>query len=112
MRYFNSSGPNVIEQHYTLMRSELVKKGLAKVHKERYFTIPTKDGTGKSTYFQLLTYQLEAEGYKVAHVNLENYIKMPRLILSWMNWWYVCAIFGELTLLGTLYKAFLPKLVI
>ena len=74
MRYFNSSGPNVIEQHYTLMRSELVKKGLAKVHKERYFTIWAPRQTGKSTYFQLLTYQLEAEGYKVAHVNLENYI--------------------------------------
>jgi hypothetical protein len=73
MRYFNSSGPNVIEQHYTLMRPELVLEGLDNVHRERYFTIWAPRQTGKSTYFQLLTYKLEAEGYKVAHVNLENY---------------------------------------
>jgi hypothetical protein len=73
MRYFNSSGPNVIEQHYTLMRPELVSIGLDYVHKERYFTIWAPRQTGKSTYFQLLTYQLEAEGYKVAHVNCTHF---------------------------------------
>jgi hypothetical protein len=73
MRYFNSSGPNIIAQHYTLMRPDLVLEGLEKVHNDRYFTIPSSDGTGKSTYFQLLADALEKEGYKVAHVNFENF---------------------------------------
>ncbi len=73
MRYFNSSGPNVVEQHYTLMRPDLVEIGLDYVHKERYFTIWAPRQTGKSTYFQLLAHKLEAEGYEVALVNFENY---------------------------------------
>ncbi len=73
MRYFNSSGPNIIEQHYTLMRSELVSEGLDYVHKDRYFTIWAPRQTGKSTYFRLLATKLEAEGYKVVHVNFENF---------------------------------------
>jgi AAA-like domain len=73
MRYFNSSGPNIIAQHYTLMRPDLVLEGLEKVHNDRYFTIWAPRQTGKSTYFQLLTSELEKEGYKVAHVNFENF---------------------------------------
>jgi hypothetical protein len=73
MRYFNSSGPNIIEQHYTLMRSELVAEGLDYVHKDRYFTIWAPRQTGKSTYFRLLATKLEAERYKVVHVNFENF---------------------------------------
>jgi AAA-like domain len=73
MRYFNSSGPNVIEQHYTLMRPELVSIGLDYVHKERYFTIWAPRQTGKSTYFRLLATKIEREGYKVVHVNFENF---------------------------------------
>ena len=73
MRYFNSSGPNIIEQHYTLMRPKLVLEGLDNVHKERYFTIWAPRQTGKSTYFRLLATQLEKEGYKVVHVNFENF---------------------------------------
>jgi hypothetical protein len=73
MRYFNSSGPNIIAQHYTLMRPDLVLEGLEKVHNDRYFTIWAPRQTGKSTYFQLLTSALEKEGYKVAHVNFENF---------------------------------------
>jgi AAA-like domain len=73
MRYFNTSGPNIIEQHYTLMRPQLVLEGLDKIHKERYFTIWAPRQTGKSTYFRLLADNLKAEGYKVAHVNFENY---------------------------------------
>lgn len=33
MRYFNTSGPNIIEEHYTLMRSKLIEEGLDKIHK-------------------------------------------------------------------------------
>ena len=73
MRYFNTSGPNITAQHYTLMRPQLVAKGLDKVHKDRYFTIWAPRQTGKSTYFRLLADQLVLEGYKVAHVNFENY---------------------------------------
>ena len=75
MRYFNSSGPNVVEQHYTLMRPELVSVGLDYVNKERYFTIPTliKVGTGKSTYFHLLAAKLAEEGYRVVNVNFESF---------------------------------------
>ncbi len=73
MRYFNSSGPNVVEQHYTLMRPKLVEKGLDKVHRERYFTIWAPRQTGKSTYFHLLAAKLMAEGYKVVNVNFESF---------------------------------------
>ena len=73
MRYFNTSGPNIVEQHYTLMRPKLVLEGLDKIHKDRYFTIWAPRQTGKSTYFRLLADILQAEGYMVAHVNFENY---------------------------------------
>ena len=75
MRYFNTSGPNIIQQHYTLMRPELVSVGLDYVNKERYFTIPTliKVGTGKSTYFHLLAAKLAEEGYRVVNVNFESF---------------------------------------
>jgi AAA-like domain len=73
MRYFNTSGPNILSQHYTLMRPQLVLEGLDKIHKDRYFTIWAPRQTGKSTYFRLLADRLETEGYKVAHVNFENY---------------------------------------
>ena len=73
MRYFNTSGPNIIKEHYTLMRPELVTQGLTAVHLRRYFTIWARRERGKSTYFKLLTEQLRAEGYKVAHVNFENF---------------------------------------
>ena len=73
-RYFNTSGPNIIRQHYTLMREGLVKKGLEFVHDLRYFTIWAPRQTGKSTYFLLLKKRLENEGYKVIHMNVENYL--------------------------------------
>jgi hypothetical protein len=73
MRYFDSSGPNIIEKHYTLLRLNLVQKGLGKIHDERYFTIFSPRQTGKSTYFRLLAAKLEEEGYKVVHVNFENF---------------------------------------
>ena len=73
MRYFNTSGPNIVEEHYTLMRPQLIEKGLDKIHKNRYFTIWAPRQTGKSTYFRLLADSLETEGYKVAYVNFENF---------------------------------------
>jgi predicted AAA+ superfamily ATPase len=73
MRYFNTSGPNIVAEHYTLMRPELVAEGRLAVHRSRYLTIWAPRQTGKSTYFKLLSEVLTAEGYKVAQLNFENY---------------------------------------
>jgi AAA-like domain len=73
MRYFNTSGPNITEEHYTLPRTELVQIGKKMVYNRRYFTIWAPRQTGKSTYFRFLADALETEGYKVAHVNFENF---------------------------------------
>ena len=75
MRYFNTSGPNIPEKHYTLSRLGIVEEGANKVYDERYFTIWAPRQTGKSTYFRLLADKLEQEGYKVAYVNFENFKK-------------------------------------
>ena len=72
-RYFNTSGPNNPAEHYTLFRPELVSKGQDMVSKNRYFTIWAPRQTGKSTYFRLLARELEKDGYKVCHINFENY---------------------------------------
>jgi len=34
MRYFNTSGPNIQKEHYTLKRKELIKKGVSMVEKK------------------------------------------------------------------------------
>jgi hypothetical protein len=73
MRYYNTSGPNIIEKHYTLLRKDLIERGKRLVYDERYFTIWAPRQTGKSTYFHLLATDLEKEGYKVAYINFENY---------------------------------------
>jgi AAA-like domain len=73
MRYFNTSGPNITEDHYTLPRTDLVQIGKKMVYDNRYFTIWAPRQTGKSTYFRFLAAELEKEGYKVAHVNFENF---------------------------------------
>jgi predicted AAA+ superfamily ATPase len=64
MRSFNTSGPNIIEEHYTLPRLDWVERGKEMVYKKRYFTIWAPRQTGKSTYFRLLDNTLRAEGYK------------------------------------------------
>jgi len=74
MREFNTSGQNIPERHYTLERRVLVEKGIELVKNERYFTIWAPRQTGKSTYFLLLKAVLEKQGYKVAHVNFEDYM--------------------------------------
>ena len=75
MRYFNTSGPNIIMKHYTLFRTELIEQGRNLVKDDRYFTIWAPRQTGKSTYFRLLATELEEEGYNVAFINFENYRK-------------------------------------
>ncbi|MCP5498252.1 MAG: ATP-binding protein, partial [Leptospiraceae bacterium] len=92
-RYFNTSGPNILEDHYTLDRFDLIAKGKDLVYKSRYFTIWAPRQTGKSTYFRFLARELEKEGYKVAHINFENYKTATELELfnslrmDFLNFW-------------------------
>ncbi|MCK4766355.1 MAG: ATP-binding protein [Candidatus Aminicenantes bacterium] len=72
-RYFNTSGPNILTEHYTLKRENLIAKGIELVKKKRYFTIWAPRQTGKSTYFRLLAVELQKKGYLVVHSNVENF---------------------------------------
>ncbi|MBU0765521.1 MAG: AAA-like domain-containing protein [Bacteroidetes bacterium] len=74
MREFNTSGPNIPKQHYTIFREELIRAGINLVRNERYFTIWAPRQTGKSTYFGQLAKELEKQGYKTAHINIENFL--------------------------------------
>jgi hypothetical protein len=73
MRSFNTSGPNILAQHYTLARKSLVELGLNLVRNDRYFTIWAPRQTGKSTYFRLMMEDLEQDGFQVIQLNVENY---------------------------------------
>ncbi len=74
MRYFNTSGPNIPEEHYTIIRTGLIEEGMKLVEKSRYFTIWAPRQTGKSTYFRQLAERLFHKDYKVIHFNVENYL--------------------------------------
>ncbi|HMQ50241.1 MAG TPA: AAA-like domain-containing protein [Saprospiraceae bacterium] len=76
-RYFNTSGPNFPEEHYTIERHKEIQLGRQLVNSDRYFTIWAPRQTGKSTYFRQLAAYLEKEGYSVAHLNFENYKQAP-----------------------------------
>ncbi len=77
MREFNTSGPNIPQQHYTIERTDLIQKGIKLIEKERYFTIWAPRQTGKSTFFRQLADKLEDYGYKVAHINFESFKDTP-----------------------------------
>ncbi|MCU0289491.1 MAG: hypothetical protein MUF15_24230, partial [Acidobacteria bacterium] len=85
-RYFNTSGPNFPQEHYTLKREKLIEKGINLVKKRRYFTIWAPRQTGKSTYFNMLTQGLKTLGYDVAQVNVENYKEVP--LSAFFNYLY------------------------
>jgi len=72
-RYFNTSGPNIRAEHYTLERKALVAVGKNMVHQNRYFTIWAPRQSGKSTYFRLLAEELTRQGYLVCQINFENF---------------------------------------
>jgi esterase/lipase len=78
MREFNTSGPNIPERHYTIERTDLIRKGIKLVENERYFTIWAPRQTGKSTYFRQLADKLIEQGYSVAHINFESYKQTPQ----------------------------------
>ena len=81
-RYFNTSGPNNVSDHYTLLRPALVRHGIDLVEKDRYFTIWAPRQTGKSTYFLLLKTALEENGYRVIYMTTEGYnnIDLPSFL--------------------------------
>jgi AAA-like domain len=95
MRTFNTSGPNILDKHYTLPRLHLVERGKELVHNDRYFTIWAPRQTGKSTFFRLLASSLEEEGYLVCHIGFENYLVsslsafMERLVLTMEQAWHL-----------------------
>jgi hypothetical protein len=95
MRSFNTSGPNILEKHYTLPRLALIEKGKRLVHDDRYFTIWAPRQAGKSTYFRLLADALQMEDYLVCKVSFENYSVssfdafMERLISALEQAWYI-----------------------
>jgi len=73
MRYFNTSGPNILEKHYTILRGLLLERGLQLVNDERYFTIWAPRQTGKSTFFALLANQLQNAGFTVISISVERF---------------------------------------
>ena len=77
MRRFNTSGPNILREHYTIERTNLIKQGIELVESKRYFTIWAPRQTGKSTYFGQLAKKLLENGYKVAHINFESFKQTP-----------------------------------
>ena len=72
MREFNAEGPCDPERHYTVMREALVRKGLDKVEKGKYFTIFAPRQAGKTTYFQLLIRQLQNSVYLPLWISFED----------------------------------------
>jgi hypothetical protein len=75
MKYFNTSGPNIPEEHYTIQRTKLIEEGVKLVNSSRYYTIWAPRQTGKSTYFRQLAGELVKDDYKVAYINFENFKK-------------------------------------
>ncbi|MGA1825419.1 MAG: ATP-binding protein [bacterium] len=72
-RTFNTSGPNIPEEHYTIMREDLIKKGIDLVQRQRYFTIWAPRQTGKSTFFRLLAKKLNTMDYKAVYFSTEGF---------------------------------------
>ena len=104
-RYFNTSGPNIPAKHYTLFRSRLIHNGILKVRDERCFTIWAPRQTGKSTLFRQMAVELEKEGYKVCHINFENYRDaslesfLNTFIIELNRYWGTDFVYSELTVL-------------
>jgi len=73
MREFNTSGPNIVERHYTIERKDLIFKGIRLVENERYFTIWAPRQTGKSTYFRQLASNLNQMDFKPVYFSVEGF---------------------------------------
>ena len=73
MKYFNTSGPNIPEEHYTIKRIKLIEDGIELVKRKRYFTIWAPRQTGKSTYFRQLAIELNKQSYKTVFFSVEGF---------------------------------------
>lgn len=73
MRKFNTSGPNIKEEHYTIERTDLIVKGIELVETQRYFTIWAPRQTGKSTYFRQLAEELTKLNYAPVYFSVEGF---------------------------------------
>jgi len=73
MREFNVEGPCDPERHFTVMREALVRKGIEKIEKGKYFTIFAPRQAGKTTYFQLMIHQLEKTAYLPIWISFEDF---------------------------------------
>ncbi len=73
MRSFNTSGPNLVDEHYTIERTTLINKGIELVKAKRYFTIWAPRQTGKSTYFRQLAEKLNGQGYRPVYFSVEGF---------------------------------------
>jgi len=65
MKEFNTSGPNIPKEHYTIIRTDLIEKGIKLVNKSRYFTIWAPRQTGKSTFFRQLARELNKQNFNL-----------------------------------------------
>ena len=73
MRKFNTSGPNIIEQHYTIKRTKIIEQGIELVKDDRYFTIWAPRQTGKSTFFRQLAEELNKQNYNPVFFSVEGF---------------------------------------
>ncbi len=96
MRYFNTSGPNVTKDHFTLMRPELVAEGLDKVHKDRYLTyrkalamtrldMDLYLAVPKKSFDTIFQKELVKELVKEYKVNLIVYSSKNQTVVSWIK---------------------------
>jgi len=73
MRSFNTSGPNLEDKHYTIIRYDLINKGIDLVENNKYFTIWAPRQTGKSTYFRQLAVELNKLNFKSVYFSVEGF---------------------------------------
>lgn len=78
MRFFNTSGACIPEEHYTVMRQSLVAQGATLVAQERFFTIFAPRQSGKTTYFQLLFRHLNQLDYTPVRLSFEGMETLTR----------------------------------
>ena len=78
MRFFNTSGACIPEEHYTVMRESLVTQGAKFVAQGRFFTIFSPRQSGKTTYFQLLFRHLNQLDYTPVRLSFEGMQTLTR----------------------------------
>ena len=86
MKYFNTSGYNIQNRHYTIKRKNILTIGIALVKEDRYLTIFAPRQTGKSTYFRQLAEAVKELNYKPIYFSVEGYNDFPvQAILKELN---------------------------